>query len=98
MCRIFAEAVSGNVCRNQAFAVKHTERSHRSGKNRGLRDFRQAQLFFRTFKAELRQFVPEGCIGFVKGLLRDGIKCGEVFAHADGLGSLARKKECDSLR
>ena len=55
-------------------------------------------MVFGAFEAELRKFVPEGFVGFVKRLLGDGIASGEVLAHADGLGALAGKEERDSLR
>ena len=52
-------------------------------------------LIFRALKAELGEFVAEGFIGFVEGLLGDGIDGGEFVAHADRLRALSGEQECD---
>ena len=92
---IFAQAVSGDESGLHAFFLQHSPGGDRSGQNGGLRDFRQTQLVFRTFKAQLRKLVAESFIGFFESLPGDGIFVGQFFAHADGLGSLAGKEECD---
>jgi hypothetical protein len=43
----------------------------------------------------LRKFVAEGGVGFFEGLAGDGIFLVQVFAHADGLRTLAGEEERD---
>ena len=76
VCRILAQAVAGHKTRLGDAALKNSQRRNRHGENRRLRDLGQPQLFFRTFKAHLRQFVAQRLVGFFKRLPRDGIFLG----------------------
>ena len=44
-------------------------------------------------KQTVREFVAEGFVGFFEGLARDGIFLRQLFAHADGLRSLAGEEK-----
>ena len=76
---------------------QHAQSRDRSGKNRRLRDLGQTQLVLGSLEADLRELVARGLVGFLKSLAGDGIFFREVFAHADGLRTLAGKKQCDSI-
>ncbi len=77
------------------FSLQDSPGGDRRSQDRGLRDFRQPQFFFRTFEAQLRQLVAESFIGLFESLPGDGIFLRQFLAHADGLRALAGKEECD---
>ena len=100
--RILAQAVPGNIVRNkirlQTFFLQHTPRRHRRRQDGRLRDLGQLQFFFRTFETKLRQLVSERLVRFLKGATSNRVIFGQLFAHANGLRTLAGKEKSDSRR
>ena len=92
---ILAQALACDKCRLGDMALKNSQRRDRGGKNCRLGDFGQTQLFFRTLKAQLRQFVTQGVVGFFKRLPGGRIFFGEILSHSNGLRSLAGEDKCD---
>src|SRR6185503_14023457 len=90
---VFAKAVSGDECRLNPLFVQHAPGSNGNRENRGLSILRQTQLVFGTFKAKLRQFHSQSFIGLYEGLSRDRKAVGKIFAHTDGLRTLAGKEK-----
>ena len=59
----------------------------------GLRVSRLKQIRFGTLEEDWRERAAENFIGLPKYLGGGGKSFLEIFAHADGLGALARRKE-----
>ncbi len=60
----------------------------------GLCDFGLLEVFVGAFKHYVSDAEAEYFVGFLKHFVRCGIVVVEVFAHADKLGTLARKNKC----
>ena len=95
MRRVFAEAVSREVLRVDAFVFEHTLGGNRNGQNRGLRNLGQLELVVRSFKAELRERVAKRSISFGEDFTRNRVVVGKLSAHSDCLRSLSRKKKSE---
>jgi hypothetical protein len=87
--------VPGDECRPDPFFVQHTPGSDGSGENRWLSIFRETQLVLGTFETKLRELRSQGVVGFFECLLGNSVTASKVFAHADGLRTLAGKQEAD---
>ena len=80
---VFAEAVAGGVIRREARFGEDGEGCDRDGQERGLGEFGELELLFRTFEAQARKGVTKGGIGRFKNAARGGMRVVEGFAHAN---------------
>ncbi len=93
--RVFAQAVAGNDGRHRAAGRDPgAVHGHGSGQHDRLGIGGEVEVFFRTVGDQALQIEAEGIGSFLHGLV-DNRVAGETVQHADCLGALSGKQECE---
>src|SRR6266404_1973779 len=91
--RVFAERMTRYKICSGPSSFESSQRRDRTGQNRGLRVYRQPQLFIRTLEAQTRQSNAKYAIRFLKYLPGNWQRVCQLLTHSDLLRALAWKYE-----
>ena len=96
---IFAKTMArhkGRFANLDPFGLQRGHRRHRRGHQRRLGVLCEGQPLDVPLPDQVRQFFAKGVIDFLENGAGFRIGFGQIAAHADGLGTLARENECNA--